>query len=282
MNPESRRQWIRTVLGCPDLTAAQKTVLIDLETYADYRTGGNAHPGVERLAEDCGLGERAVRYALERAQVHDDDCAEGCDAHLGLIERTHAANSRAGRAAVYRLVAQGVTASVTTGTTVPVNNSTTGTAVPPNGATTGTAVHHDRHGHDSTTGTTVPPTLQAPSNLQHQPVVGVGGTSPASDPATHTDRVPSRFCDLHPQGTRQPCGQCANARTAFNAWQADRVAVDVAIAAAEDRDRKDRRRRIAACGDCDLQGRVDVWDDRGNHALAPCEHPNVPRIEHAS
>lgn len=282
MNPENRRLWIRTVLGCQDLTAAHKTVLIALETYADYRTGGNAHPGVERLAADCGLGERAVRYALDRAQGHTTDCAEGCDAHLGLIERTHAANSRAGKAAVYRLVVAGVTTVATTGTSVPVNNSTTGTAVPPNGATTGTAVHHDRHADDTTTGTAVPPTLQAPSNLQHQPVVSDGGTSPASDPGTHTDRVPSRFCDLHPQGTRQPCGQCANARTAFNAWQADRAAVDVSIAAAEDRERKDRRRRISACGECDLHGRVDVYDDHGNHAVAQCEHPNVPRIEHAS
>lgn len=271
MNPESRRLWIRTVLGCPDLTAAQKTVLIALETYADYRTGGNAHPGVERLAEDCGLGERAVRYALDRAQRHTAKCAEDCDAHLGLIERTHEANSRAGRAAVYRLVAQGVTTAATTGTTVPVNNSTTGTAV-----------HHDRHAHDTTTGTSVPPTLQAPSNLQHQPLVGDGGTSPAGDPATHTDRVPSRFCDLHPQGTRQPCGQCANARTAFNAWQADRATADVALAVAEDRERKDRRRRIADCHDCDDLGRIEVYDDRGNHGVAQCEHPHVPRIEHAS
>lgn len=276
MNPENRRLWIRMVLRCPDLTATQKTVLIALETYADYRTGANAHPGIKLLAADCDLGERIVRYALERAQGHDDDCAPDCDAHLGLIERTRKANSRVGKAAVYRLTMPGESAA-TTGTHVPVNNSTTGTDVPLNGDTSGTLTHQDRHADDSTTGTSVPPTLQAPSNYQ----LGVSdwGTSPGELLAdTHTDRPPSRFCDLHPRGYRGSCGACGNARTAFNAWQADRIAQDVAIAAAEDRERKTRRQLIEAChaagGPCDDFGRLDD--------LTPCTHPGVPRIEHAS
>lgn len=280
MSAEQRRLWVRMVLGCPDLTAAQKTVLVALETYADYRTGTNAHPGEERLAVDCDLKPRAVRYALERAQGHNERCAPDCTTHLGLIERTHEANSRAGRAAVYRLTMPDEL-PITTGTAVPVNNASTGTQMPVIDLTTGTAMHDDRHGHDTFTGTAVPPTLQAPPILKHQPSVSESGTSPTSDPATHTDRAPSRFCDLHPQGTRKPCGGCANARTAFNAWQADRAASDVAIAAAEDRERRDRRRRIAACNECDLHGRIEV-ERGGERALAQCEHPNVPRIENAS
>lgn len=266
MNPEQRRQWMRLVLSYDRkvLTGAQKTVLVALEMYADYRDGTNAYPGEENLAADTGLTTRAVRDAMKQAR------------EIGLIVRTKVENPKAGKAAVYRLAMP-----ANTGTTVPVDNVTAGTTVPVETSTTGTATHHHRNSHVVTTGTAVPPTLPSPSN--HQLLVGDWGTSPEpSVAATHTDRIPSRFCDLHPQGTRGACGGCANARTAFNAWQADRAAVDVAIATAEDRDRKDRRRRIAACGDCDLQGRVDVWDDRGNHALAQCEHPTVPRIENAS
>lgn len=266
MNPEQRRQWMRLVLSYDRsvLTGAQKTVLVALEMYADYRDGTNAYPGEENLAADTGLTTRAVREAMKRAR------------DIGLIVRTALENPKAGKAAVYRL-----SMPATTGMTVPVDNSTTGPTVPVETATTGTATHHHRNSHVATTGTVVPPTLPSPSN--HHLLVSDWGTSPEQLLAdTHTDRPPSRFCDLHPQGTRQPCGQCANARTAFSAWQADRAATDVAIAAAEDRDRRDRRQRIAACGECDLQGRVDVYDDRGNHAVAQCEHPNVPRIENAS
>ncbi|CAN5144927.1 hypothetical protein BH11ACT6_BH11ACT6_34660 [soil metagenome] len=154
MTPDQRRLWIRRVLGCPDLTAAQKTVLIALETYADYYDGTNAHPGEINLAEMCGLKVRAVNGALARGQ------------ELGLIQQTSPANSRTGRAAVYRLLpplAAVPTAAATTGTAMPVDNVTTGTAMPVNEPTTGTATHHDRHRHDTTTGTAMPPTLQAPS-----------------------------------------------------------------------------------------------------------------------
>lgn len=267
MNPENRRLWIRMVLGWPrkELSMAQKAVLIALETYADYRTGANAHPGIERLAVDCDLGVRAVRYALEKAQGHDADCPPDCNAHLGLIERTRVANSRVGMAAVYRLTMPGESAS------------TTGTPMPPNGATTGTAMHHDRHAHDTTTGTTVPPTLQAPS--KYPAVESDWGTSPGRPLAdTHTDRPPSKFCDAHPRGTRNRCPDCGNARTAYEAWREDQAAQDVAIASAEDRERRTRRQLIEAChaagGPCDDFGRLDD--------LSPCDHPNVPRIEHAS
>ncbi len=262
MNPEQRRQWMRLVLSYDRsvLTGAQKTVLVALEMYADYRDGTNAYPGEENLAADTGLTTRAVRDAMKRAR------------DIGLIVRTALENPKAGKAAVYRL-----SMPATTGTSIPVDNSTTGPAIPVETVTTGTATHHHRNSHVATTGTVVPPTLPAPSN--HQLGVSDWGTSPEQLLAdTHTDRPPSRFCDDHPRGYRGSCGACGNARTAFNAWQADRTAQDVAIAAAEDRERRTRRQLIEAChaagGPCDDFGRLDD--------LTPCDHPGVPRIEHAS
>lgn len=122
--PERRRQWIRRVLGCADLSAAQRNVLLALETFADYLDGSNAHPGETNLAEICGLTTRAVRTALSR----------GCE--LGLIKKTANENPRASRAAVYRLVLSG---EPITGTAVPVKEPITGTAVPVNNSITGTA-----------------------------------------------------------------------------------------------------------------------------------------------
>lgn len=276
MNPENRRHWTRLVLSCPDLTPSHKNVLLALETYADYRTGGNAHPGIERLAADCDLGERAVRYALERARTHEPDCPPDCSAHLGLIHRTRAANSRVGRAAVYQLTLPAEAS--TTGTPMPVNNPSTGTPMPVNESTTGTLIHHDRHAHDTTTGTHVPPTLQVPS--KDLTVESDWGTSPEQPliADTHSDRPPSEFCDLHPHGYRGSCGACGNARTFKREWLAQRAARDVAIAQAEDQARKARRKLIEACqragGQCDDFGRLPD--------LSPCTHPNVPRIENAS
>lgn len=283
MSPELRRIWVRLVLRCPELTAAHKTVLWALETYADYRDGRNARPGEANLTKDTGLKPRAIRYAIQRAQGHNDKCAPDCDFHLGLIEQTHPANSRAGRAAVYRLT---IPAEIggTTGTPMPVNNSTTGTTMPVNEPTTGTPTHHDRHAHDTTTGTSVPPTFQAPSLLKHPLLESDWGTSPERAAAAHTNSPPSRFCDDHPQGTRKRCPDCGNARTAFEAWQAASTVNDVAIAQAQDSDRRTRRQLIEACPDCDDFGRIpenpdaDSWDTR----LAPCDHPKIRRVDNAS
>lgn len=92
MNPEQRRAWHRYVLGCNDLTPAQRLVLLALETYADYTDGTNARPGVMRLAETCGVHTRTVDTALERGRF------------LELIEQTSRANPKRGQAAVYRLL----------------------------------------------------------------------------------------------------------------------------------------------------------------------------------
>lgn len=258
------------VLCRKELTAAQKTVLIALETFADYRTGANAHPGEENLATMTGLTPRAVRTALKQAR------------EIGLIIRTAAENPKAGRAAVYRLATPTESATtgttiplepLTTGTTVPVGNSTTGTTVPVNNSTTGTTTPHHRNGHVISTGTVVPPTLHVPP--KYQDGVSDWGTSPGQLLAdTHTDRPPSEFCDQHPYGYRGSCGPCANARTFKREWLAQRAERDVAIAQAEDQARRARRQVIDACHTCDDFGRLDD--------LSTCDHPTVPRIENAS
>jgi hypothetical protein len=118
------------VFGCPDLTLAERFVLLALETFADYPDGANAHPGITVLAEMCRLKERVVRYALDRSCV------------LKLIDQTDRANPKAGHAATYRLLPP----PVSTGTTVPLETDfnrhetdfnrhetgvSTGTPVPP-------------------------------------------------------------------------------------------------------------------------------------------------------
>lgn len=93
MTPEQRRAWRNTVfaLAQEDLTAAQKLVLLKLETYADWPEGTNARPGVAALAEGCSLKPRVVESALQRGR------------QLGLIEQTCRANPKRHLAAVYRL-----------------------------------------------------------------------------------------------------------------------------------------------------------------------------------
>lgn len=86
--------WRRRVIAMPkgDLSPSQKLVLLMLETFADYRDGTNAHPGIQVLADMCGLTTNAVGPALR----HGRD--------LNLIERTEVANRGGGKADVYRLI----------------------------------------------------------------------------------------------------------------------------------------------------------------------------------
>lgn len=265
MAPERLRRWTRRVLGHTDLTAAQKNVVIALSTFADYLDGSDAYPGEINLAEICGLTTRAVRAAL----------ASGRKA--GLIEQTAVENPRAGRAAVYRLVFNESTTGtavpvngVTTGTAVPVNNSITGTAVPVNNSTTGTAVPVN----NSITGTATSPSPEQPFlPPSHSPkLLGLRnlGTSPAPYvPDTHTPR-PSRFCEDHPQGTKQSCPACGDAREAFKAWQSEQAAIDVAIADAHRREREQLRLN---CPWCHGTNNVDVDTD----TVEKCDHQTPPR-----
>ncbi len=259
---DNRRQWTRLVLRMPakDLSAASKTVLLALEGYADYRDGTGAHPGEQNLAEASGVDVRTVRRALATGRT------------LGLIQQTAPANPKAHKSAVYSLTLPAHAAS-STGHTSPVNNSTTGHTSPvesvDNPVSTGQAspveTRHHRTGMQFLPDTPVLP----PKPYTNNPgVLPNWGTSPAQ-PITeaHTNRPPSRFCDRHPQGTRGVCGDCANARTAFNAWQAAAADHDVAISAAHDIERRRRRQDIDNCPDCDDFGRLDD--------LTPCHHPKT-------
>lgn len=92
MTPDQRRAWRREVFAESGLTAAQKLVLLALETFADYQDGTNARPGVAVLAEMCGLGISAVEKALRQGR------------ELGFIEQTLRANPKRGLASTYRLL----------------------------------------------------------------------------------------------------------------------------------------------------------------------------------
>jgi hypothetical protein len=266
VTPEQRRQWVRVVLGHEDLTSAHKVVLMALETYADYRDGTNARPGEVNLARVSGLGVRAVRYALERGQ------------QLGLIERTSAANSRAGLAAVYRLVPQSFTGTPvpvnesTTGTAVPVNNSTTGMRVPVKPVTTGTAVHHDRHAqtprpaqpqhHDRHSGAShLSNTLPTPSNHQGGYVSRERHLAAVPDLGS----PPSPRCPNH-QNAPSPvgCGPCGDARIFRRDWETAHAAA--------------KAQAITDCAICDRDG----WarDDEGAPTIQ-CTHQPPTEAAHA-
>lgn len=256
MTFESRRLWKRMVLRMPgaELSAACKTVLLALEDYADYRDGTGAHPGEQNLSEAAGVDVRTVRRALAAGRA------------LGLIRQTAPANPKAGKAAEYSLTLPAAAAG-SIGHASPVHNPTTGHASPVNNSTTGHAspvetIHH-RTGMSFQPDTGV---LPPKPYTNTQGVLRNSGTSPETDQAPHTPTPPSKFCDNHPQGTRQPCGDCANARTAFQAWQADAAAIDLAIAEADDLQRRRRRKLIDSCTECDDAGRLDD--------LSPCTHPN--------
>ncbi|MUL61896.1 MULTISPECIES: hypothetical protein [unclassified Mycolicibacterium] len=262
---DQRRRWARMVLKS-ELTQAQKTVLFALETYADWSDGTNAFPGEIQLAELCGMTTRAIRMALDRGKA------------LGFIQQTQRANPKAHKAAVYRLVAPGSIAGIdgsSTGTSVPVETRSTGTQVPVNNPSTGSAVPVETR----STGTAVhvlpERTFLPPETYTNNPrVLRNWGTSPepASELDPHTVHPPSRFCDRHPYGTRERCSDCANARTAFEAWQAYQTERDAAAELAEEHRKRERRRAIKACLDCDELGRVQVDAD----TVRVCTHPGNP------
>ncbi len=247
ISPEQRRQWVRRVIGCEDLTAAQKSVVLALETFSDYRDGSNAHPGEANLAEICCITTRAVRSALERGRT------------VGLIQQTAPANPRAARAAVYRIVVP----TLITGTAVPVSNTITGTTVPVNNSTTGTSMSPSPE----------QPFLPSESFTKITGVSRNSGTSPRAHADAHFAEPPSRFCDNHPYGTRSKCSDCANARTAFDAWQTHRLEHNDTPTAANDFERRRRQRLIDNCPlGCDDFGRISGVDHAGNETLRPCDH----------
>ncbi len=227
MGPEQRRHWVRIVLAHRELTAAAKTVLLALETFANYEDGTNAHPGEERLAEMVGgLGLRAVQLAMKRGR------------DLGLIVRTAPANPKAHLAAVWRLTfpptEDGSTGTdvrvedIYTRTVVQVETPSTRTDVRVETANTRTTDRQYPNAHDGSTRTSVRTTLHAPS-LKHPPVVEISGGRGtqvgASDPRPH--------CPEHDENSDEPCRKCERRRK----W-------DDAHPGWRERDELERKRRI--------------------------------------
>lgn len=66
---------------------------------------------------------------------------------------------------------------------------------------------------------------------------------------------PPRHCPKHPEGTTTPCRACGEARTAHEAWEAERIRAErQAVSDAARARAEDRARAIAACGLCDGEG----------------------------
>lgn len=89
------------------------------------------------------------------------------------------------------------------------------------------------------------------------------------DPGSaHTDSAPPRFCANHPNGTRDRCGDCANARTTFTEWQVRRSEELIAADSAAEDARRRRREAIDNCRLCDDFGRLDDLSDCNHQEAA--------------
>ncbi|MGH3955388.1 MAG: helix-turn-helix domain-containing protein [Mycobacterium sp.] len=244
MTPEQRRDWRDHVLGASALTLAQRLVLLALETFADYRDGTNARPGIERLVQKCGLTERAVETALKRGR------------ELGLIQRT--ANGFKAHAAVYRLV--------------PIPNSPhSGAGQNSNSPHGGAGKETDSpHGGASLTRRVVPPTTPGPHKRRG---LRSGGTelddpdayaiTPVNrEPESANGNTPGTRCAKHAQipddeWVPENCRDCGALRKATKVVQADRKSAAV--------------QTIKDCLHCDDLGRVEIVSG-GVEQLAPCAH----------
>lgn len=83
----------------------------------------------------------------------------------------------------------------------------------------------------------------------------------ARDEDTHTDQAPPRFCDNHPGGTRDRCGDCANARAFHAAWTDTQAVIETVRTQQAEAERRRRRELIDACLRCDDFGRLDDLTD---------------------
>lgn len=140
-----RFTWERALRRAPDVTGIRVAVLLTLATYMDAN-GAGARPPQTTLADDCGLGERAVRAHLSWAVANG---------WLKVVQRGHhiVGTDRA-VASLYRATApqpasvRRLSEEATTGTPEPVVDPTTGTSTPdvkppqpaPKAPTTGTPV----------------------------------------------------------------------------------------------------------------------------------------------
>lgn len=86
---------------------------------------------------------------------------------------------------------------------------------------------------------------------------------------------PSRFCENHPNGTRQNCGPCANARKVFEAWRDDQDAVAAEQAAQSGKASQYLAQLRAACPDCDEAGWAIGDDGQPVEPARRCTHPKL-------
>ncbi|WP_457226650.1 helix-turn-helix domain-containing protein [Mycobacteroides abscessus] len=249
MTPEQRRDWRDYVLGAAALTLAQRVVLLSLETFADYRDGTNARPGIEGLMRKCGLTERAVETALKRGR------------ELGLIERT--ANGFKRHAAVYRLVPIAGTPHSGAGQRADSPHSGAGQSSnnPHGGAGKET---NSPHGGASLTRTAVPPTTPGPHKRRGLRNGGTELDDPDAYAITPANRQPQSANGNTPE-TR-----CAkHAHIAPDAWVGENCrdceARRKAVRASEAEHKRAAVQVIRDCPDCDDLGRIEVDD-----GLKPC------------
>lgn len=123
-----------------------------------------------------------------------------------------------------------------------------------------------------------PPDYRDPSTkTESLSLVTTGVSGPVGHqlgpPKTHTAR-PSEFCDRHPGGTRDRCGDCGNARRAANAWDQARTEQDNLDAIARVNERRQELDRLHRCKRCDPAG----WllDPETREPVEPatrCTHP---------
>ncbi|AMU71453.1 hypothetical protein PP298_08065 [Mycobacteroides abscessus] len=125
---------------------------------------------------------------------------------------------------------------------------------------------------------TPPPTRRPTPDLTLSDGVGVNPTvNPAPTTATATSttatstkegcvsqvshqsvaQIPSPLCNLHPNGTKDNCGGCADARRAHRRALAT------------------RRKAIDDCPDCDRNGLIELAED----LVTECTHPSVTALQ---
>lgn len=82
-----------------------------------------------------------------------------------------------------------------------------------------------------------------------------GGHAGISSPVPENHQPPSKNCPKHPQGSLAPCGGCASAREAHQAWQTERTRAERQAASDTAQARAGHRAAaVAACNLCDTDG----------------------------
>ncbi|WP_078324538.1 MarR family winged helix-turn-helix transcriptional regulator [Mycobacteroides salmoniphilum] len=244
MTPEQRRDWRDYVLGAEALTLAQRVVLLALETFADYRDGTNARPGIDRLMQKCRLTDRAVEKALKRGR------------DMGLIHRT--ANGSGRRAAVYRLVP--VLNSPNSGSGQDGNSPNGGSGLRPDSPNSGSG----NDGNSPNVGSSLPRTAVPPTTPGPHKRRGLrnGGTA-LDDPDAYAINPASR--EQQSANGNAPTTRCAkHAHIPADAWVGENCrdcgALRKATKASEAEHRRAAVQVIHDCPDCDDLGRIEVDD----------------------